>query len=158
MLHFHANTRCLTKKTKKLVMNSWALLATVQPTPARLQAFEATLIKLSGKKTCPARMMASLLGTMESLAETVPLGRVLKRPLQRSLAERFKPHTHGFHRPSRCGGMCWPTLNRFLWCFLPHRFGFMWMLPLRVGVLTYRASGAWSDDEQSLHILSLIHI
>ena len=141
------------------------LSATVQPTQVRLQALQASLHRLSSKKTCTVRMMASLLGTMESLAETVPLGRVLKRPLQRALAERFKPHIDGWAHVIRLGP--WFVHAIQLWLeVLPNPRPVPLVLPapqVRVHVDASNqgwgahtpelsASGAWSDEEQGLHI------
>ena len=141
------------------------LSATVQPTPARLQALEATLLKLSGKRTCSAKMMASLLGTMESLAETVPLGRVLKRPLQRALAERFQPHIHGWAHVILLGPWFAQAIQMWL-DVLPNPQPVPLVLPaprVRVHVDAstqgwgahtpeLSANGAWSHEERQLHI------
>ena len=106
-------------------------------------------------------MMASLLGTMESFAETVPLGRVLKRPLQRTLAERFKPHIYGWAHVIRLGPWFTQAIQMLLGV-LPNPRPVPLVLPapqVRIHIDATNqgwgahtpelsASGAWSDEEQ----------
>ena len=55
----------------------------VRPAPARVTKLLALVRQLLAADRATARQLTSLLGTMESFAMIVPLGRVFKRPLQR---------------------------------------------------------------------------
>ena len=59
----------------------------VSPSPQRLERFQELLEYLLSVQDAPARLMASLLGTMESLALLLPLGRLHKRQVQRLFLE-----------------------------------------------------------------------
>jgi hypothetical protein len=61
----------------------------VKPAPARVAKLFKILSDLEGKSAASARQLASLLGSMESLAPLVALGRTHKRPLQRELKRRW---------------------------------------------------------------------
>ena len=64
---------------------------TVRPGPNRIRLLQSTLARLRSQSHASARQLTSLLGSMESLAMIVPLGRLHKRPLQRGLAIRWSP-------------------------------------------------------------------
>lgn len=65
----------------------------VKPAPARIEKLLATLSRLLNKETVSAREIAGLLGSMESMASLIPLGRVYKRPLQREFKARWDQTT-----------------------------------------------------------------
>ena len=56
---------------------------TVQPTLARRQRLQDSVLRLRGAKAATVRQLAAGLGQVESLAPLLPLGRLYKRPLQR---------------------------------------------------------------------------
>ena len=62
----------------------------VRPAPARVVKLLDLLRRLLAADQATARQLSSLLGTMESLATIVPLGRAYKRPLQRLFRERWQ--------------------------------------------------------------------
>ena len=61
----------------------------VRPTQSRLEKLHTLLLDLRASQTASARLLSSLLGTMESLAPIIPLGRLMKRPLQREFRQRW---------------------------------------------------------------------
>ena len=61
----------------------------VRPAPQRVSKFLDLLKVLLRKKFLSPREIASLLGSMESMATLIPLGRVFKRPLQREFRLRW---------------------------------------------------------------------
>ena len=56
---------------------------TVSPSPQRLARLQESLLVALTVQTAPVRMLASLLGMMESMALLLPLGRLHKRQFQR---------------------------------------------------------------------------
>ena len=64
---------------------------TVRPGDKRLRHLALQLAQLRSQVHASARQLFSLLGSMESLAALVPLGRLFKRPLQRGLSQRWSP-------------------------------------------------------------------
>jgi hypothetical protein len=62
---------------------------TVRPALPRVESLLSLLEKLLRLDAASARQIASLLGTLESLAPLVHLGRLRKRPLQRAFRERW---------------------------------------------------------------------
>ena len=63
----------------------------VRPAEKRLQRFQQTLLDLRSRCSASARQLSALLGSMESLAALVSLGRLHKHPLQRGLSQRWSP-------------------------------------------------------------------
>ena len=63
----------------------------VRPSNRRIERLRETLRELNSRPEASARALAGLLGTMESLAPLLPLGRLHKRPLQRALSHRWSP-------------------------------------------------------------------
>ena len=66
---------------------------TVQPTLARRQRLQDSVLRLRGAKAATARQLAAVLGQMESLAPLLPLGRLHKRPLQRHFRLQWSQST-----------------------------------------------------------------
>ena len=64
---------------------------TVRPSQERLASLSTKLQVLGSRRTATPRQIASVLGSMESMALLLPLARVHKRPLQRQLAQHFRP-------------------------------------------------------------------
>lgn len=75
----------------------------VRPTQARLEKLHSLLLDLRSSQTASARRLSSLLGTMESLAPIVPLGRLLKRPLQREFRQRWNQAFQPWDAPIQLG-------------------------------------------------------
>ena len=138
---------------------------TVQPSEEKCQALWAKILSLRSKKVCTARGMASLLGSIESMAETIPLGRVHKRPLQREVSQRFNPHQDGWNCSLRLGP--WFLQATQVWLdFMPNPPPVPLTLPapetrLFVDASTQgwgahttdlKVAGVWSPQECSLHI------
>ena len=69
--------------------DSMAML--VRPSLRRIERLHETLANLRSRRSASARLLMGLLGTMESLAPLIPLGRLHKRPLQRALSQRWSP-------------------------------------------------------------------
>ena len=61
----------------------------VSPSPLRLVRLKDRIASLWSSKAASARLLAGLLGTMESLSLLLPLGRLHKRPLQRFVRARW---------------------------------------------------------------------
>jgi len=69
----------------------------VRPSQKRIDKLQSLLRSLIQQSHAPARVLASVLGQMESMAPLVPLGRAHKRPLQLALASVWNPSTQGWH-------------------------------------------------------------
>ena len=57
----------------------------------RIERLHETLVNLRSRHSASARPLMGLLGTMVSLAPLIPLGRLHKRPFQRTLSQRWLP-------------------------------------------------------------------
>ena len=67
----------------------------VRPGSKRLNRLLQSLQRLRALPSASARQITALIGSMESLATLIPLGRLYKRPLQRQLAQRWS-HAQGW--------------------------------------------------------------
>ena len=65
----------------------------VAPSQDRLDRLASLLTRLESQHSASARLLASLLGQMESLAPLLPLGRLHKRPFQREFQSRWNQTT-----------------------------------------------------------------
>ncbi|KAL8590051.1 hypothetical protein ACOMHN_034282 [Nucella lapillus] len=68
----------------------------VSPAPKRVLRLHELLSGLYRQNSTPVRSLYSLLGTMESLSNLVPLGRSRKRPFQRALRSRWSQARDGW--------------------------------------------------------------
>ena len=137
----------------------------VRPAPARVSKLLDLLIKLRQKSTLTPREIAALLGSMESLAPLVPLGRAYKRPLQREFKSRWVQGSQQWDSPIASG--LWfqqavePWMNRAWleegvpiqdppadWELFTDASLLGW--GAHMGSLT--AHGVWTESQQLLHI------
>ena len=136
---------------------------TVSPSPQRISRLEDTLNRLLSLQIAPVRLVASLLGSMESMATLIPLGRLHKRNVQRLFMElagfqdwsQMMPLDHRFHSAvSQWLDQSWmsqgvpialPPPQEFLYTDASQRgWG------AHMGSLT--ASGLWDAEMSQLHI------
>jgi hypothetical protein len=138
----------------------------VRPTLVRMNRLQATLQDLRSRETAPARLLASLLGIMESLAPLIPQGRLLKRPLQRAFRARWDQASQPWNRPVSLGQ--WFLEATQPWLDVPSLMVGVPVVPpspqhdlytdASCGgwggghVDSLHASGVWSREESLLHI------
>ena len=63
----------------------------------RISSTHRLLLSFKDRLSCPARQILSLLGTLNSCADLLPLGRLHMRPLQMLLLHQWKPHKDHLH-------------------------------------------------------------
>ena len=137
----------------------------VRPGDKRLRHLLHLLTQLRSQSWASARQLAALLGSMESLASLVPLGRLYKRPLQRGLALRWSQTRGDWDEQIALGD--WFLQATVRWLDLP------WLtsgVPLvtptpRLQLFTdassvgwgahvedLSAAGVWSTEQSLLHV------
>ena len=77
-------------------MNFDTVSMLVAPSRERLDRLSSLLAHLGSQSVAPARLLASLLGQMESLSPLLPLGRLHKRPFQREFQARWDQATQSW--------------------------------------------------------------
>ena len=70
----------------------------VSPSPQRLLRLQGSLARIRASKAVTARHLASLLGTMESMALLLPLGRLHKRQVQRLFMQEWLGGSKSWYR------------------------------------------------------------
>ena len=75
----------------------------VRPAPRRVSKLLNLLKVLLRKKFLTPREVAAVLGSMESMATLIPLGRVYKRPLQREFKQRWDQRSQRWDVPLASG-------------------------------------------------------
>ena len=80
---------------------------TICPSPERIDRLVSTLLGFKHRRRLKVRQFLSLLGSMESLASIVPLGRVHKRPLQFRLKGKRSSSTRSLSQLLSVGRWFW---------------------------------------------------
>ena len=137
----------------------------VCPTAERLTKLAQLLQSLLRKSSASARSLSSLLGSMESLAPLLPLGRLHKRPFQREFRRRWSQALMPWDQVIPLGQ--WFSDSTEVWrdpSFIsrvvpisPPRpamtlFSDASTLGWGAHLLHLTASGKWSDEQRSWHI------
>ena len=95
LLGFHPNIQkselTPSQRFEFLGMDFDSVQMLVRPSIRRVLRLRETLLDLRSRHRASARLLMGLLGTMESLAPLIPLGRLHKRPFQRALSHRWSP-------------------------------------------------------------------
>ena len=138
---------------------------TVAPVQRRIDRLWSSLAALSASSHATARQLTALLGMLESLASLVPLGRLLKRPLQRGLRDRWNTISLPWDHPVELGQLWLAAVLRWYdtaWLLqgvpvsLPppsaHLFTDASMQGWGAHLDAQVASGLWSAAQQRLHI------
>ena len=140
-------------------------LMSVRPGDKRLRHLDLLLTQLRSQHQASARQLSALLGSMESLASLVPLGRLHKRPLQRGLALRWSPSQGAWDDQIVLGPWFLQATERWLdplWL----KSGVPLVLPTPqlqlftdassfgwgAHVESLSAAGVWSMDQSHLHV------
>ena len=136
---------------------------TVSPSPQRIARLQETLFHIISLKVAPMKLLASLLGSMESMALLIPLGRLHKRGVQRLFMESadFQNWSqvihldHRFHSAvAQWRDLAWLSQGVPITLSPPQEFLYTdasqrgW--GAHMGSLT--ASGLWSPEMSLLHI------
>ena len=137
----------------------------VRPAPARVTKLLELLDRLLKRSFLTPRELAALLGSMESLATLIPLGRVFKRPLQREFKKRWNQASQQWDHPIASGP--WfsqavtPWLDRdWLEGGVPIQdpppdlelFTDASLLGWGAHMGSLTAHGVWTEEQQVLHI------
>ena len=138
---------------------------TVRPAPHRLDRLQSLLQSLSLQEIVPARLLASLLGQMESLSSLVPLGRLHKRGFQRLFRDRFSPARRRWNFPIRLGPWFQTSVSQWLDLSWLSSGVPLTLPPHQAEIFTdastegwgahsgdLSASGTWSPSMRHLHI------
>ena len=137
----------------------------VRPAPRRVAKLLGLLRVLLRKKFLTPREIAALLGSMESLATLIPLGRVYKRPLQREFRQRWDQKTQRWDEPLASGLWFYQSVEPWLdqsWLEegvpirdpLPDKqlFTDASLLGWGAHMDSLTAHGTWGEDQRFQHI------
>ena len=138
---------------------------TVRPASRRLDRLHRLLLDLRTRPSASARQLTSLLGSMESLASLIPLGRFHKRPFQRELAQRWSQSHQSWNELVVLGD--WFLTSTSQWMNRSWLMSGVPLVPLPPRLELYTdasnhgwgahvadqsASGTWSPSHLGLHI------
>ena len=137
----------------------------VRPASRRLERLHRQLTDLRHRPNASARQLTSLLGSMESLAALVPLGRLHKRPFQRALSLRWSQSHQSWSELVSLGEWFLTTTSQWLdRAWLTTGVPLVPLPPLLelytdasnhgwgAHVADQSASGTWSPSHLGLHI------
>jgi hypothetical protein len=141
---------------------------TVKPSLPRIDSLLSTLERMLCSPAVSARQLASLLGSMESLAPLVPLGRLYKRPLQREFHSRWTQAVDCWDQLVALGPWFQEAVSQWLsrsWLLVgvpivqppPQRdmFTDASLMGWGAHLEDCTAHGVWDTDQSSWHINSL---